>query len=99
MTAAQQQGSTAPTECWCCGKAFGEDKLVRLGQHPEVGLCRQCATWVKRHAVARRHAQQPYLASQLLRGIDAVRNKVIDRGWHDHHWLGPLLRRIDRHLL
>lgn len=71
---------------------------MRLGQHPEVGLCLQCATWVKRRAVARRDEQRPSLPGRLRAGIHTVRNTVIERGWHDRGRVGALLRRIDRYL-
>jgi len=42
-----------------------------------------------------RHPSAAAPAAQLLR---ATRGVVIDRGWHDRSLIGPLLRRIDRHL-
>jgi hypothetical protein len=98
MTAAEQREPTGHNDCWCCGKTFGEDTLVRLGAHPEVGVCLQCAIWLKRRALAHHHKQHPSLPGRLLSEIDTVRNKVIERGWHNHPWLGPLLRRINRYL-
>ncbi|MGH3823192.1 MAG: hypothetical protein ACRDRA_10220 [Pseudonocardiaceae bacterium] len=98
MAAAEQRKPTGHSDCWCCGKIFGEDKLVRLGEHPEVGVCLQCATWLKRRAIAHHHKQHPSPSGRLLSAIDTVRNKVIKRGWHDHPRLGPLLRGINRYL-
>ena len=28
--------------CWCCGDRTVEASLVRLGEHPEVGVCFRC---------------------------------------------------------
>jgi hypothetical protein len=28
--------------CWCCGDRTVEGSLVRLGEHPEVGVCFRC---------------------------------------------------------
>ena len=88
---------TAPTNCWCCGKTFSEDRLVRLGLHPEVGLCLQCTIWLKRRAITRHHEQHA-ISRQLLRAIDTIRNTVIQQNWHNHRWFGPLLRQINRYL-
>lgn len=98
MTTPARQKPTTPTGCWCCGGDFPEDELVRLGEHPEVGLCLSCANWVKRRAVARHHEQHPSLPGHLRSGVHVVRNKVIEHGWHERGRFGALLRRIDRYL-
>lgn len=28
--------------CWCCGDRTVQASLVRLGEHPEVGVCFKC---------------------------------------------------------
>ena len=28
--------------CWCCGDRTGAASLLRLGEHPEVGVCFRC---------------------------------------------------------
>ncbi len=98
MTAAAEHEPAAQAGCWCCGRILPEHELVRLGEHPEVGLCLRCATWAKRQAVARYHEQHQSLPGQLLHGIDTVRNRVIERGWHERGLLGAVLRRVDRYL-
>ena len=30
------------TGCWCCGDRTVQASLVRLGAHPEVGVCFRC---------------------------------------------------------
>lgn len=39
MTVQPEQDSASVTRCWCCGGIFPQSELVRLGQHPEVGVC------------------------------------------------------------
>lgn len=31
-----------PTGCWCCGDRTVQASVVRLGEHPEVGVCFRC---------------------------------------------------------
>jgi hypothetical protein len=51
-TTAAAAGSDAaePLECWCCGSASQEAELVRLGRHPEVGVCLRCAHFLHQQA-------------------------------------------------
>ena len=35
-------GETGESACWCCGRVTAEETLVRLGNHPEVGVCIDC---------------------------------------------------------
>lgn len=32
----------APAGCWCCGDPTVSGSVVRLGAHPEVGVCFRC---------------------------------------------------------
>jgi hypothetical protein len=39
MTTAPAETESAviePFECWCCGGAYAEPQLIRLGSHPEA---------------------------------------------------------------
>lgn len=49
MTATAQPEPATPTRatCWCCGGLFPGSGLVRHGEHPEVGLCLDCAMWIR----------------------------------------------------
>lgn len=94
---ADKQGSADP-QCWCCGSQYPETDLVRLGQHPEVGICLECAHWLRRRATARHDEQHHTLAGQLRGVLQATRDYVINRGWHQYGHVGALLRRINRHL-
>lgn len=31
-----------PTGCWCCGDRTVRSSLLRLSEHPEVGVCFRC---------------------------------------------------------
>jgi hypothetical protein len=98
MAVQPEYANDAATRCWCCGRDFAEAELVRLGQHPEVGVCLACAGWLRRHAVQRRDEQQPSPMARVRSGVRAVRNWVIGKGWHERGRLGALLRWIDRQL-
>jgi hypothetical protein len=53
---------------------------------------------VKRRARAREHECHPTPAGRLLAALDALRDAVIARGWHERGRLGAVLRRIDGYL-
>ncbi len=36
--------------CWCCGTIDAPDRMVNLGDHPEVHLCLGCAHFVHHRA-------------------------------------------------
>jgi hypothetical protein len=84
--------------CWCCGGEFGESELVRLGMHPEVGVCLQCARFLQRRAAEREDVLHPSAAARVRAAVHGVREQVIRRGWHERLIIGWLLRRIDRRL-
>jgi hypothetical protein len=88
----------APDRCWCCGEARPEADLVRLGDHPEVGICTECARWVHRRAATQNHSGRTSLAGIGRSAVNAVRNRVIGLGLQDRRVIGPLLRRLDRYL-
>lgn len=81
-------GSTNPPlgECWCCGSMDDPERMVHLGNHPEVGICRSCARWGARDRTG------PLV--QVRDGLRTVRRIVIRRGWHRSRWLGGPLRWI-----
>ena len=86
--------------CWCCGRDVDENVLLRLGAHPEAGVCPDCAQHLHRrateHADRRRAFHTP--GSLARTATRTARDKVVSRGWHQHPALGPLLRALDRHL-
>ncbi len=89
--------SPAP-ECWCCGAAVEEAALTRLGTHPEVGLCADCARWVHRRARAAAERGRRTPGTVVRRSVEGSRDWVMAMGAHGWPVLGPLLRRLDRFL-
>lgn len=86
------------TSCWCCGNTFDERTLARLGCHPEVAVCAGCARWLFRRARSAADASVSTPAPALRRLVAAVRNRVMHAGLPGWPLLGPLLRRLDRHM-
>ncbi|MGH3149321.1 MAG: hypothetical protein ACRDOB_01125 [Streptosporangiaceae bacterium] len=86
---------TEQSRCWCCGKIRSEETLVRLGNHPEVGICISCVHFLRRRA--RDH--QATVMRQTLRGTaESIRREVMARGWHQRPVVGPALQWLNRHL-
>ena len=98
MTAQPEQDQPSVTSCWCCGADYPDADLVRLGRHPEVGVCLRCTRWLHRRAVQRRDEHHPSAGGRLRSGIGAARAAVIRKGWHRRGRLGAVLRWVDRHL-
>jgi len=87
-----------PRDCWCCGTAYPESELVRLGNHPEVGVCLPCAHYLHQQARARDDARHPSPASRVRDQLRSVRHLAIARGWHRTPVIGRPLRWLGRHL-
>jgi len=74
--------------CWCCEASDAPNRMVQLGDHPEVHLCLRCAHWV--------HQQAWEIEDEGTRGPAAfargrlrdLRNKVIGGKLR---WLGRYL--------
>lgn len=98
MTAQPEPTTASKAACWCCGTHYPESELVRLGQHPEVGVCLRCARWLHRRAVQRDDERYPSPGSRLRHGIRGIRAVVIRKRWHQRGRLGVVLRWLDRHL-
>jgi len=88
-------GQTAESRCWCCGRTSPEDALVRLGNHPEVGICINCVHFLRRRA----QDHQATVVRRRLRGAaESIRGEVMARGWHQRPVIGPALKWLNRHL-
>jgi hypothetical protein len=98
MTAAARSEPNAGSRCWCCDHTFDESQVVRLGSHPEVAVCLECARFLQRRARERHDALRPSVAAQVRSRVRAGRETVVERGWHTRPVLGPFLRRLDRFL-
>jgi hypothetical protein len=86
--------------CWCCGRRYPEDRLVRLGTHPEVGVCLQCAKFLHRRALEQNDVVRGShgLAARGRAVVQTSRDFVIRHGWQHGRFSGPVLRRIDKFL-
>lgn len=84
--------------CWCCANEFDPDELVRLGSHPEVGVCANCARWLWRRARQSQDEAQPGAAAAARRLVFRTRERVISAGLHRWPLIGRTLRWIDRKL-
>jgi hypothetical protein len=83
------------SECWCCGRTTVEEALVRLENHPEVGVCANCVRFLGRRA---RDYQASVVRKQLRGAAESIRGQVISRGWHERPVIGPVLLWINRHV-
>ena len=84
--------------CWCCGTIEVPDRMVNLGDHPEVHLCLGCAHFV--HHLAREiEGEGKQGPAALVRDrFRDLRALVIRRGWHHNRFIGAKLRWLDRYL-
>ncbi|WP_322761875.1 hypothetical protein [Frankia sp. Cr2] len=87
-----------PLECWCCAGTYQEPDLVRLGRHPEVGVCLACAHFLHQQARGREDRRHPSPASRLRDGLRGGRRLVIQRHWHQNRVIGRPLRWLGRRL-
>jgi hypothetical protein len=87
-------GETGENGCWCCGRLTSEKALVRLGHHPEVGVCVDCVRFLGRRA---RDYQASLMRARLRGTAGSIRGQIIARKWHRLPVIGPVLRWIGRH--
>lgn len=85
------------SECWCFGTLDDPEKLVHLGNHPEVTLCLRCARWASKQADGIEDRSRTGLAVMLRDRARFARRVVIQRGWHRIPIIGTALRRLGRH--
>lgn len=95
---AVQPERAAALTCWCCGSEYRESELVRLGRHPEVGVCLRCARWLQRRATQRHDELKPSASARVRGGVRLAREWVISNRWHERGRLGAFLRWLDHHL-
>lgn len=85
-------------ECWCCATTATPDKMVHLGNHPEVHLCPQCAHFVHQQAWEIEDQDRHGFGATARDRIRGLRTQVIERGWHNHTYLGAPLQWLGKHL-
>jgi hypothetical protein len=86
------------TYCWCCGTIDVADRMVHLGDHPEVHLCLGCAHFVHQQAWEIEDERKQGPAAFVLDRFRNLRALVIRRGWHQNRFTGATLRWLDRYL-
>lgn len=96
--AATESDAAEPLHCWCCNGVYQEDDLVRLGSHPEVGVCLRCAHFLHQQARGREDAARPSVGSRVRDGLRAGRRVVMRQGWHQKRVIGRPLRWLGRRL-
>jgi hypothetical protein len=90
---ADTESEVSERQCWCCGQVTAEGALLRLGSHPEVGVCIDCGVYLGRRA---RDHQASAVRIQLRGAADSIRDQVVSRGWHERPVIGPVLLWINR---
>lgn len=85
-------------ECWCCGCTQPETSMVRLGNHPEVGVCLRCAHYLHQQAWSREDTLRSSPGVRARGALRAARRVVMQQGWQQRRMIGPLLRWLGRHL-
>jgi hypothetical protein len=91
-------GSGGVAECWCCGRPYPSERLVHLGNHPEVAVCLGCAHVLHQQAAQREDALRPSIPSRARDGLRWGRRVVMDRRWHQRPLIGRPLRWLGRRL-
>ena len=85
-------------QCWCCDTVDAPDRMVHLGNHPEVHLCLRCAHFLHQRAWEIEDGGRRGPAVLARDGLRNVRAEVMRRGWHENRLMGGALRWLGRHL-
>ena len=96
-TAIEDEQPPRRSECWCCGRFDAADRLVHLGNHPEVAVCTRCAHSIHKWAGEIEDRDSAGLAVRARDAFRRVRKTVVRRGWHHHRLVGRPLRWLGRH--
>ena len=98
LAAVEPHEAEPQAACWCCGRRYPEDRLVRLGEHPEAAVCFTCAKFLHRRAreqndvVTGDHG----LAARGRAAFANSREIVLRHGWQNGRLSGPILRWLDK---
>jgi hypothetical protein len=85
-------------QCWCCGSIDDPERMVHLGDHPEVTMCLPCARWAAKEAWELEDRGKTGSLAKMRHRLRQLRRGVIHRGWHRHHVLGRPVRWLGKHL-
>lgn len=101
MTTGRGRAGWAPDEseqCWCCGCTVAANRTVRLGNHPEVGVCTRCARSIGKWGWEIEDRDRSGPGVRARDGFRALRRAVVRRGWQDAPIFGGPLRWLGRRL-
>ena len=98
LPAAERQTAESDPVCWCCGRQYSEERLVRLGSRPEAAVCFTCARFLRRRAKEQEDALRGArgLAARGRWALRSSRDFVLAHGWQNGRISGPVLRWIDK---
>lgn len=96
--AAGDQGGDDLVECWCCDTRDTPDRMVHLGNHPEVHLCPRCAHFVHQQAWTIEDNDRHGPGAVARNRFRDLRAQVIRRGWQHNRFVGGRLRWLGKYL-
>jgi hypothetical protein len=95
-TAIEDTETPRPNQCWCCGTDELPDRLVHLGNRPEVVVCTRCAHSLSKWASELEDRSRTGLAVRTRDSVRRVRKSVVAHGWHHNKFVGRGLRWLGR---
>ena len=87
-----QNESADRNACWCCGQEQPSERLVHLGEHPEVEVCLGCAHFLHQQARSREDAQTGSPLARARDGLRSIRHLVVRHDLQHKPIIGPILR-------
>lgn len=97
-TAVEDADAINPSQCWCCGVIQPPEKMVHLGNHPEVAICIRCAYSVKTWAWEIEDQSRTGLLVRQRDRLRHARKHAMRRGWPQHAIVGRPVRWLGRRL-
>lgn len=92
----REDGHAEPSRCWCWGSRIDAGRVVRLGDHPEVGICPRCARWIGKSG-REIEDRDPHGGAVLLRDqMRRLRCTAVAKGWQHRPLVGKGLRWLGR---
>jgi len=85
-------------QCWCCGSINDPERMVHLGDHPDVSMCLPCARWAATEAWELEDRDKTGPLVDMRDRFRQLRRGVIHRDWHRHPVLGRPVRWLGKHL-
>ena len=98
MPATDLDGDDGRVDCWCCSTRDTPERMVHLGNHPEVHLCLRCAHFVHQEAWKIEDLGRRSPGALARDGFRTMRAEVVRRGWHQSRLIGQPLRWLGKHL-